>query len=194
MNKLIGAMAALLAMVAVACGDDTKEAENKQEKVAESWSSAINIRYVDQDSLLANYNLAKDYEEFIMRTTSNYERQIQTKENELRQFATQIEQKRQTNAYLSQASYEGDLQKLDKMQKDAAAYIAELERKAQEENMRLRKEIQDSINSVLIDYNNQYHYDAILWKSVGAIWNDSLDVTADVLNELNARYTKVATK
>lgn len=194
MNKLIGAMAALLAMVAVACGDDAKEAENKQEKVAESWSSAINIRYVDQDSLLANYNLAKDYEEFIMRTTSNYERQIQTKENELRQFAAQIEQKRQTNAYLSQASYEGDLQKLDKMQKDASAYIAELERKAQEENMRLRKEIQDSINSVLIDYNNQYHYDAILWKSVGAIWNDSLDVTADVLNELNARYTKVATK
>lgn len=194
MNKLIGAMAALLAMVTVACGDGAKDAENKQEKVAEAWSSAINIRYVDQDSLLANYNLAKDYEEFIMRTTSNYERQIQAKENELRQFAAQIEQKRQTNAYLSQASYEGDLQKLDKMQKDASAYIAELERKAQEENMRLRKEIQDSINSVLIDYNNQYHYDAILWKSVGAIWNDSLDVTADVLNELNARYTKVATK
>lgn len=189
MKKLIWTLGILLSIGVTSCSEDAKKEDAKQEKEVYAASTSINIRYVDQDSILANYNLAKDYESFIVRTSSNYERQIQTKQTELQQFATQIDQKVKSNGYLSEASYNADLERLGQMQKDAETYIARLERQAQEENLRLRAEILDSINSVLIDYNNLHHFDAILWKSAGATWNDSLDVTGDIIKELNARYT-----
>ena len=98
-------------------------------------SSTINIRYIDSDSVTANYNLAKDFREASLRTMSKLESAQRSKRAELEKFAAQIQQKGQTNGYLSQESYNADMEKLAKMQQDAEAYLATLERNAQQEMM-----------------------------------------------------------
>ena len=69
-----------------------------------------------------------------------------------------------------------------------------LRRQANEEDVQWQKQLQDSINSFVIDYNKEKKYDAILYKAAGVYFNPSLDITNDVIEGLNARYNKVAPK
>lgn len=75
-------------------------------------SSSLNIRYIDSDSLMTHYNLAKDFQEASMRAVSKIEGARQSKASEIQKFAAQIEQKARSNGYLTEASYNADMQKL----------------------------------------------------------------------------------
>ncbi|MEE0975373.1 MAG: OmpH family outer membrane protein, partial [Muribaculaceae bacterium] len=151
----------------------------------------INIRYIDGDSIAASYNLAKDFKEASIRTMSKLENAQRAKAAEIQKFAAQVEEKVRSNGYLSEASYNADVQKLNKMQQDAQAYLATLERNAQEEIVRQQLQLNDSIESFIKDYNATHGYDAILFKNAGVYFNPALEITGDVIEGLNARYNKV---
>ena len=150
----------------------------------------INIRYIDGDSIAASYNLAKDFKEASIRTMSKLENAQRAKAAEIQKFATQVEEKVRSNGYFS-GSYNADVQKLNKMQQDAQAYLATLERNAQEEIVRQQLQLNDSIESFIKDYNATHGYDAILFKNAGVYFNPALEITGDVIEGLNARYNKV---
>lgn len=159
---------------------------------AASATSTLNIRYIDSDSLLANYNLAKDLQEATMRAVSRIDNARQAKGTEIQKFAAQVQQKAQSNGYLSEASYNADMQKLQKMQQDAENYLANLSRNADNELAQQQIQLNDSIESFIKDYNKSHGYDAILYKNAGVYFNPALDITAEVIKGLNSRYTKAA--
>ena len=151
----------------------------------------INIRYIDGDSIAASYNLAKDFKEASIRTMSKLENAQRAKAAEIQKFGAQVEEKVRSNGYLSEASYKADVEKFNKMQSDAQAYLAALERNAQEEIVRQQLQLNDSIESFIKDYNAIHGYDAILFKNAGVFFNPALDITGEVIEGLNARYNKV---
>lgn len=151
----------------------------------------INIRYIDGDSIAANYNLAKDFKEASIRTMNKLENAQRAKATEIQKFATQVEEKVRSNGYLSEASYNADVQKLNKMQSDAQAYLATLQRNAEQELAQQQMQLNDSIESFIKDYNAVHGYDAILFKNAGVFFNPALDITGEVIEGLNARYNKV---
>lgn len=152
----------------------------------------LNIRYVDMDSVSANYNLAKDLQEAHMRAISRLNSAQQQKAGEIQKVAGQIQQKVQNNGYLSEVSYNADMQRVNKMQQDAETYLGNLQRSQEQELAQLAIQMQDSINSFIKDYNAKFGYDAILIKSAGLYFNPALDITDEIIAGLNARYTKVA--
>lgn len=154
-------------------------------------ATTINIRYIDGDSVTAHYNLAKDFREASIRTMSKLENAQRAKGSELEKFAASIQQKAQTNGYLTEASYNADMQKLAKMEQDAKTYLANLERNAQQEMLQQQLQLNDSIESFIKDYNAQHGYDAILFKNAGVYFNPALDITTEVIEGLNARYNHV---
>lgn len=153
--------------------------------------STINIRYIDGDSIAASYNLAKDFKEASIRTMNKLENAQRAKAAEIQKFGTQIEEKMRSNGYLSEASYNADVQKLNKMQSDAQAYLATLQRNAEQELVQQQLQLNDSIESFIKDYNAKHGYDAILFKNAGVFFNPALDITGEVIEGLNARYNKV---
>lgn len=98
----------------------------------------------------------------------------------------------QSNGYLSEASYNADMQDLNRKQQQAETYLGNLQARAQQEALRQQQEFLDSINNFLVHYNRDKHYDAILLYSPGQYFNPALDITADVIAGLNARYKKAA--
>ena len=152
---------------------------------------SLNVRYVDMDSVSANYNLAKDLQEAHMRAISRLNSAQQQKAGEIQKVAGQIQQKVQNNGYLSEVSYNADMQRVNKMQQDAETYLGNLQRSQEQELAQLAIQMQDSINSFIKDYNAKHGYDAILIKSAGLYFNPALDITDEVIAGLNARYTKV---
>ena len=154
----------------------------------------LNIRYIDKDSLLHNYNLAKDLSEAMLRTSDNYENIQRQKANEIQKFAAQIENKYKTNGYLSEASFNADQQKLQKMQQDAQAYLANLERNIQNEMIQNNIQLNDSVENFIKAYNKEKGYEIIFDKAACLFIDEKYDITDEIIKGLNERYNKVESK
>lgn len=200
MNKLAISASTLLlslfALTATSCGGSTSSdpaagAPAQAATADGATSSVLNIRYIDSDSLMAHYNLAKDFQEASMRAVSKIESARQAKAGEIQKFAAAIEQKARSNGYLSEDSYNADMQKLQKMQQDAENYLANLSRNTENELGQQQLQLNDSIENYVKLYNASKGYDAILFKAAGIYFNPKLDITRDIIDGLNARYNKV---
>lgn len=156
----------------------------------EGFQATTNIRYVDLDSIGEYYNLAKDVQDFTIRTYGDLDQAQRARAAEIQRFASQVEEKVKSNGYLSQASYDADMQKLQKMQNDAENAMRTLQSKAEQELAMQNQQLSDSIQSFLVEFNKTRHYDAILIKATGLYFNPALDITKEVIEGLNARYNK----
>lgn len=193
-SLLVGLAAISLTACSSGNGNESNTDTAPAAKAAEipGAPASLNIRYIDSDSLLANYNLAKDLQEATMRAVSRIDNARQAKGNEIQKFAASVQQKAQSGGYLSEASYNADMQKLQKMQQDAENYLANLSRNADNELAQQQIQLNDSIESFIKAYNKTHGYDAILYKNAGVYFNPALDITSDVIKGLNARYNKVS--
>lgn len=196
MKKTAYAAAALAAVMISACSGNEKKAdadqtEKKTVKVeSESFEPTTNIRYYNMDSVMANYELVKTFNEANLRTMTELQNAQRSREGELNRLAASIQQKMQNNGYLSEASYNADMAELNKKQQAAQNYLGSLQARAQEEALRQQEEFIDSLNNFLAEYNKTRHYDAILLYSPGELFNPALDITNDIIEGLNAKYKK----
>lgn len=152
----------------------------------------LNIRYVDGDSIMSKYNLARDVQEFILKTHSRLENARQSRATEIQRFASQMDQKMRNNGYLSEASAQADANKLQKMQEDAERALASMQAQAGSELDKQQQQLNDSIETFVKEYNKTKGYDAILFKTAGIYFNPALDITDEIVEGLNARYNKVS--
>ena len=183
----------MMAFVAISCSnnDASSSAAPSKETNAEKTVS-VNIRYIDADSIAAHYNLAKDFKEAQIRSFSKIDNAQRTRGAELQKLGNSIQQKVNSNGYLSQESYKADVDNFNKKQSDAENYIASLQREAEQEMIQQQMQLTDSIESFIKEYNAKKHYDAILYKAAGVYFNPDLDITDEEIKGLNARYNKVS--
>lgn len=212
-SKLVARMAiVVVAATMFACGgsDKEKKADGKEaaaktagthskkngEKITTDTSSTpvagqITIRYVDEEKLLEEYSLAKDFQESITRLQSKL---ISAQESRAKQIQTEggkIETKMKNNSYTSESEYNADMARLTKMQQDAQTYLASLQRTTELEVTQLQTQLQDSVRNYVKEYSLKNGYDAVVMKSASLYFNPAFDVTEEVLKGLNARYNKV---
>lgn len=190
----VSSLCAALALGVTACGGE-KGGENdslknvKGAQQGEAFSSTTNIRYIDMDTIAAHYQLAKDQSakaEKIAIELQQYQNQLA---RNLQTKGAAIQQKAQNNGYLSEASYNADMQELQRLDQASSAQYA---KRAEADNARiaeLQQAYVDSVQNFIVRYNKEYKYDAILFKSAGLYFNPALDITNDVLKGLNAAYS-----
>ena len=199
MKKTVFAAGALaLVLAAASCSEkkgapaaDNQEPEKKTAKAdSDTFAPTTNIRYYNMDSVMANYDLVKTFNETNLRTMTELQNAQTSREGELNRLASNIQQKMQNNGYLSEASYNADMAELNKKQQQAQNYLGSLQQRAQEEAVRQQEEFLDSLNNFLAEYNKTRHYDAILLFAPGELFNPALDITNDIIEGLNAKYKK----
>ncbi len=184
---------ALLAAGMISCaGADNKESASAtpaQATADGSTSVTINIRYVDIDSVMAAYTLSKELDEQGRKLMLEYQRMENQKQNEIQNLAAQIEQKRNNNGYLSQESFDADVNNVNRKQNEAANVLRAHQEKIQKQIAEFNKQLSDSIQNFITDYNATRNYDAIVYRASGLYFNPALDITGEVIEGLNARYT-----
>lgn len=193
------ASAAIMALAMASCSNketaaDASEATAKKTVKVEgdSFAPTTNIRYYNMDSVMANYELVKTFNEANIRTMTELQNAQRSREGELNRLASSIQQKMQNNGYLSEASYNADMAELNKKQQAAQNYLGALQTRAQEEALRQQTEFIDSLDNFLAEYNKTRHYDAILLYAPGELFNPALDITNEIIEGLNAGYKKAA--
>lgn len=185
------AVVALLIMGATSCNEKT---EKKTVANAPAGMENLTIRYIDEDSIMANYNLAKDINEAMLRRQNQYDAAQQQRGNEINKFGNAMQQKYKNNGYLTEDSFNADQAKLQKMQNDAQNYLGSLQQSIQNELGQSQIQLMDSINNFMKDYAKQKGYDMVLRKSATLYIDPKFDVTDEVIEGLNKRYVKVEKK
>lgn len=178
-----------------ACGsgnaaDDAAESAKAPAAKGDAAATSINIRYIDADSITANYILAQEFQELTLSAMSKISSTEQARGAEIQKLMSAIDQKGRNNGYLSQESYEADMANVAKKQQDAQNVLGSMQRRAQQEMAQRQLELNDSLDSFIKDYNAKHGYDAILFKAAGVYFNPALDITDEVIKGLNERYEK----
>lgn len=192
----MASIALLVSCGIVACNKEEAKTDTKAKttKTVKNTENLPNYRYVDLDSILSKYNLAKDYNEEMIRMQTNLESAAKRHENKIQNFASTMQNKMQNNGYLSEASYRQDEQTIANMQNDAQKNMASMQNNFQAAAMRGQQAVMDSITEFINDYNKKRGYDAIFQKASTLYINPDLDITDEVVEGLNARYNKVNKK
>ena len=180
-------------MISCAQGDNKENvADGAQASTADAPAPALSIRYVDIDSVMATYTLSKELDEQGRKLMLDYQRMENQKQNELQNLAAQIEQKRNNNGYLSQESFDADVNNLNKKQNEAANILRAHQEKVQKQIAEFNRQLTDSIQNFIKDYNATRNYDAILYRASVLYFNPALEITGEIIEGLNARYTPKA--
>lgn len=187
------ALAALMLVGVSSCGngDSANTAAVEKTKTESKAAGLPNYRYVDLDTILSKYNLAKDYNEEMLRMQTNMESAYKRHQSKLQSFANTVQNKMQNNGYLSEASYKQDEQTMANMQNEAQKNMAALQSNLEQAGLQAQKTVNDSIEAFIKEYNKTRGYDAILFKAATLYINPALDITNEVVEGLNARYNKV---
>lgn len=188
------ALAALALVGAASCGNSTDNKDKGAAPKAQTAGKVANLpnyRYVDLDTVLSKYNLAKDYNEEMLRMQTNMESQARRHESKLQNAANAMQNKMQNNGYLTEASYKQDQQNLANLQNEAQKSLASLQNNFEQSAMQAQKSVNDSITAFIKEYNKTRGYDAIFFKAATLYIDPALDITDEVVEGLNARYNKM---
>ena len=181
---------AALAFVAASCNDKAAQAPVAAANASEGAVATLtNIRYIDMDSLLSAYTLAQEIAQSNQKLALQYPQQERQKQNELERLGSDIERKRQNSVYMTQESFQSDVDNFNRKQNEAASFLGKQQERIQNEMMIRQRRLNDSINNYIKEYNATRGYDAILLREAGLFFKPELNITAEIIEGLNARYT-----
>lgn len=194
-----GAFLLVLSAFMVSCNkqDSDEKSSDKQTFKTEAKKDSTNtresalapyIRYVDTQRILTEYTLAQE----VAKTDSIAQIQLVALQNQLSNNLMsknqQIQEKFNRGGYINQSAYEADLASLQKQQQDAENRMAQRQRDYATDMMTKQAQMHDSIKSVIDAISTKMQIDAILTDQAGLYFNPSLDITDEVIAELNRRY------
>ncbi len=198
MKKAVISLFSLLMVLAV--GVNTTSCKNEKAPAAKTTQAKPkagaskdlpNYRYVDSDTLLEKYNLAKDYQEEMLRLQNNLDNTARQQQSSIEALAAQYQKKQQNNGYTSEAEMQRDMQNLSQRQTAAQNQLGKMQNDLQTQIAAAQRTVQDSIVNYIKEYNAAHGYDAIFMKAATLYIDPALDITDEVLKGLNERYNKV---
>ena len=163
----------------------------KDLKFTNDSSITLPVAYVNVDSLLQNYNFAKDLNESLMRKEENSRAALNQKEREFNVAAQEFQRKVQNNAFLSQDRAQQEQQRILKMQEDYQTTAQRLTQEFALEQQKLNLQLNDTIKIQLADFNATKGYQIIYsnTSSDNILYaKEKYDITNEVIEFLNRKY------
>ena len=176
----------------------------KAGEAVEAQGELLPIAVVNTDSILQHYTLAVEssdklqaqYEESMVKLDTKakaFQKEYETFQQDVVNFQKKVE----AGAFLSRERAESEQARLQKKEQQLMAKQQELENLRQQlssdfmnQQAALTQQLQDSVQACLRDMNADGHYHLILNDAVLLNKTAGYDITDEVIEALNARYTK----
>ncbi|MCU0377793.1 MAG: OmpH family outer membrane protein [Bacteroidales bacterium] len=182
---LTAATVALLGLLAVTgCKTETGTAG-----AARSVDSK-GIAFVELDSVIANFDMAKDITSDLEDKQRNSEAELTAKSQAFDRDVRDYQNKAQKGLITRATAAEME-QTLAQQQQSLLALRDEMALNLNEESVVAQRQVLEYINSYLAEYNKDHNYQYILAKQFPGpiLYSDTtLDITGDVIAGLNAKY------
>lgn len=195
MNKLqivinVVLVAAVAALFVIFYSD--KKAAPAEVVVAES-SEVMPVAYLNVDSLLANYTFAQEASDKLMSKQEDARVKMNTKLRTFQNEVADFQRKLENNAFLSRERAGKEQQRLAKKEQELQELEAKLTQDIMLENQKLNLQLADSLTNFLQLFNADGRYHIILSNTAKdnvLMAGEQYDITNEVIEGLNARYTK----
>lgn len=149
------------------------------------------IAYIDTDSLLNNYQFVIDRNEEILKKLEEKRLNINKRADKWQKEVLEFQQKAQMNAYYSRERMEQEQTRLERQQQEIEQLATKSEQEMTVEQRNLQQSLQDSLDVAIRDFNKGKYQ--VIFSNAGAstffYMDDSYNITNEVIEFLNARYT-----
>ncbi|MBF6597076.1 MAG: OmpH family outer membrane protein [Fermentimonas sp.] len=171
---------------------NSKEENGKNLSVLLNDSSfTLPIAYVNVDSLLVNYNFAKDLNESLLRKEESTRATLNQRENQINSAAQEFERKLRNNAFLSQERAQQEQERIMKMNQEYQQLAERLSQEFLLEQQKLNLQMEDTIKVRIEEFNKTRNFEVIfsnISTSTLIYAKDKYDVTEEVIQFLNNKY------
>jgi len=155
-----------------------------------SAPAEFKIAYIKIDSLVLNYDLAQEIHEGFSKQQEAFTQEYGDKRSKFESAAQAFQEKVQRGGFLTQERalqerdrLAGEEQQISKLDQELSAKLAQL----QADN---NKQLLDSIMNYLKIYNKDKKYNYIFNATDVLIGDETHNITKQILNGMNARYSK----
>ena len=208
MNKISIIVESILAVAVITlfvlfftAGKGAKKPVNQE---VEASGELLPIAVINTDSILKNYTLAVEASDKLMSRYEESTVKLDTKAKSLQKEAEtfqrevlDFQRKVEANAFLSRERAESEQTRRQKKEQQLMAKQQDLENLRQKlsadfmaEQTALTQQLQDSVQAYLREFNADGHYHLVLNDAVLMNKVAGYDITNEVIEALNARYTK----
>ena len=195
MKKNVFGALAIVAVLA-SCNNASPKMDEKPQAAGTESSTGMKIAYVEVDSLMTQYDFAKDYSVTLQKKSNNARNTLTQKGNQLQAAVNNFQQKLNNNGFTSREQAASVQAAIERQQRDLQELQARLESELANETQKFNEALRDSLNNFLTSYNTDKKYDLILSKAGDNILfaDHKYDITKDIINGLNKRYKPAAKK
>ena len=181
------AFAAVAALALVSCNKSQPQVEAKSESKA---PAELKIAYVEVDSIMTQYTLAKEYSDLLEKKGQNIQATIAQKGQALQAAAANFQQKIQQNAFTSREQAESQQAAIQRDQANLQSLQQRLSNEFAAEQEKYNNALHDSIAHYLAAYNKDKKYSIIFSKSGDNLLyaDKAYDITKEVIAGLNKAY------
>lgn len=151
--------------------------------------SGLKIAFVDVDSLLANYAFYQDLAEEMTRKEENYRLVLAEEANKLQKEIADFQKKIENGVYSSRERAESEQNRLNKKQQAFNEKTQKYSMDLENEGAANSQKISEAVDTFIKEYNKTHGYNLIISRASLLFADESLNITAEVLDGLNAAYT-----
>lgn len=170
----------------------------KTSSLASSDSTAtLPVAYVTVDSLLINYQFAKDANEKFIKRVSTIEANLAKKQKNIENAQVEFNRKVQKNVFLTEEKMQQEYARITKMATDFQETYQRQQNELDKEQQEITIQISDSIKSCIERYNETANYQLIFLNNRHdniIVAKDNYDITDEILTILNSRYAAAEKK
>ena len=149
----------------------------------------LKIAYVKADSVILNYALAEVLHDDFTKKQEAYTSEYATKRQTFEKDAAAFQEKLQRGGFLSEQSAVRERDRLVGIEQEVLKMDQELSAKLGEMQNTNGQQVLDSLQSCLDAYNATRKYDYILNANSVLIGDEGDNITSDILNMMNEKYT-----
>ena len=149
MKKYIFSALAVAAMMA-SCNNASPKMDDQP---AAASSEGLKIAYVEVDSLMTQYDFAKDYSVTLQKKSNNARNTLTQKGNALQAAMNNFQQKINNNGFQSREQAASVQNAIQRQQNDLQELQARLENELATETAKFNEALRDSLQNFLKDYN-----------------------------------------
>jgi outer membrane protein len=177
--------------------NESKTQANSNPFDSDSVNFKLPIAYIRTDSLLNNYRFSNDLNETMLKKMEDQQVIVNQRSQKFQQEVMDYQQKAQLNAFYSPERRQQEETRLSRQQEELEKFTGQTRQNLALEQMKIQQQLQDTILSALKLYNTPQKYQVILSNTnFDNLFyaDDAYDITQEVIEFLNARYTPAKDK
>ena len=154
-------------------------------------SAVYSLAYINVDSLLTNYEFAKDLNEELIKKTEDARASLNSQVQSFERDYNDFQRKLQTNAFLNEQRAQSEANRLEQKKNQLDQLNAKLQQELAQEQLDMNTRLSDTVQNFLKEYNEVKKFQFIFSNTM----NDNIliaapqyDITNEVLQMLNERY------